>query len=437
MSRTPLEEWISRKIGLEKKELTREVIAQYQLARIREVVALVKEKSAFYRKRLSPVNPDEIGDYGCFSRLPFTFPRHIREDPQSFVCKSQGEIERIVTLRSSGTTGPPKRIYFTKEDQELTIDFFKHGMKNLAGPADRVMILLPGQSPGSVGDLLRIGLERMGAYPLPYGPVYEPDEAIKKALRENATAMVGIPTHLLRMARHREGALLKGKIKSVLLATDYVSAAICRVLERRWGCRVYSHYGMTEMGLGGGVQCGARAGYHLREADLFFEIVDPVTGEPLPEGALGEIVFTTLTGRGMPLIRYRTGDLSRFIPGRCACGTVLRSMDLVRNRLSGLIGIEGRSFSISDLDERLFPLCGILDYRAGLKQAGGIITLCIDLKTGSHKGPDAAVVLQALLTVPALKELFPDKLQIRISHNRGQFTVSSGTVKRRIMAEEG
>ncbi len=112
-------------------------------------------------------------------------------------------------------------------------------------------------------------------------------------------------------------------------------------------------------------------------------------------------------------------------------------MDLVRNRLSGLIGIEGRSFSISDLDERLFPLCGILDYRAGLKQAGGIITLCIDLKTGSHKGPDAAVVLQALLTVPALKELFPDKLQIRISHNRGQFTVSSGTVKRRIMAEEG
>ena len=125
MSRTPLEEWISRKIGLEKKELTREAIAQYQLARIREVVALVKGKSAFYRKRLSPVNPDEIGDYGCFSRLPFTFPRHIREDPQSFVCKSQGEIERIVTLRSSGTTGPPKRIYFTKEDQELTIDFFK------------------------------------------------------------------------------------------------------------------------------------------------------------------------------------------------------------------------------------------------------------------------------------------------------------------------
>ena len=89
--------------------------------------------------------------------------------------------------------------------------------------------------------------------------------------------------------------------------------AIGRVLEERWGCRVYNHYGTTEMGLGGGVQCSARRGYHFREADLFVEIVEPRSGEPVPEGVTGEIVFTTLTRTGMPLIRYRTGDLSRFL----------------------------------------------------------------------------------------------------------------------------
>ena len=98
---------------------------------------------------------------------------------------------------------------------------------------------------------------------------------------------------------------------------------------------------MTEMGLGGGVQCSARQGYHLREADLYFEIVDPHSGEPLPEGELGEVVFTTLTREGMPLIRYRTGDLSRFLPGQCPCGTLLRSMESIRQRVAGNLELAG------------------------------------------------------------------------------------------------
>ena len=97
---------------------------------------------------------------------------------------------------------------------------------------------------------------------------------------------------------------------------------------------------MTEMGLGGGVECQARRGYHLREADLYFEIVHPQTGEPVTEGETGEIVFTTLTRQGMPLIRYRTGDLSRFIPGQCPCGTTLRTLEKVTRRLSGKVAFK-------------------------------------------------------------------------------------------------
>ena len=85
-----------------------------------------------------------------------------------------------------------------------------------------------------------------------------------------------------------------------------------------------------------------RRGYHLREADLYFELIQPETGEPVAEGEQGELVFTTLTRQGMPLIRYRTGDISRWIPGSCPCGTVLKTLDCVKDRLTGqvIIGME-------------------------------------------------------------------------------------------------
>ena len=94
------------------------------------------------------------------------------------------------------------------------------------------------------------------------------------------------------------------------------------------------------MGLGGGVECEAHLGYHLREADLYFEIIDPNTGRLVPAGEYGEVVFSTLTRRGMPLIRYRLGDRCRFLPGRCPCGSGLRLMERVSGRFEGYFSFE-------------------------------------------------------------------------------------------------
>jgi phenylacetate-coenzyme A ligase PaaK-like adenylate-forming protein len=100
------------------------------------------------------------------------------------------------------------------------------------------------------------------------------------------------------MALSETGASMgKGRVESVLLTSDYAPRAITETLERVWGCRVFSHYGMTEMGLGGGVECEALDGYHLREADLYFEVIDHETKEACPDGRVGEVVFTTLTRR--------------------------------------------------------------------------------------------------------------------------------------------
>ncbi|WP_373665496.1 Phenylacetate-coenzyme A ligase [Sporomusa silvacetica DSM 10669] len=434
MEKTPLEDWIAYKIGIRPGSLSREAIEQYQLARIRQTVALAKEKSTFYREKLSGVNPIKIMDYVQFSKLPFTYPQDIKENPLRFVCVSPKDIDRIVTLQSSGTTGEPKRLFFTKEDQELTIDFFNHGMRNLVGPSDRVLILLPWQLPGSVGDLLRIGLKRLKACPLPYGIVQDPEAAIAAAVESGANAIVGIPTQVLGMARHRKGKELAGRIKSVLLSTDYVPQAICQVLKEQWGCKVFNHYGMTEMGLGGGVQCSDLLAYHLREADLYFEIVDPETGQLLPEGELGEIVFTTLTRQGMPLIRYRTGDVSRFIPENCPCGTILRSMEVVKQRISGKTILAETDFLITELDEVLFSINGILDYQSTLALTGGKDCLTIEVKTERKNKIDPVAMRQVLHTIPAIQQgLERGTLEVIVGESCEFMPISKGTAKRMIL----
>ncbi|NLM46889.1 MAG: phenylacetate--CoA ligase family protein [Firmicutes bacterium] len=430
LMKSPLEAWIARKTGCE--QLTREKLEQYQLAQLQKTVRLAKAKSLFYRHRLAGFDAEKITDFASFARLPFTYPKDLREDSLRFVCTSQADIARIVTLQTSGTTGRPKRVYFTKADQELTLDFFHHGMLSLTGPGDRVLILLPWQTPGSVGDLLQIALRRMQAVPLPYGPVSDPQAAVSYALQSGATAIVGIPVQVLAMARQPAGHLLRKKIKNVLLCTDYVPQAICRALEDAWGCSVFHHYGMTEMGLGGGVQCRALQGYHLREADLFFEIVDPASGEVLPEGETGEVVFTTLTREGMPLIRYRTGDVSSFLPDKCPCGTILRSLALIKNRVDGLIPFGSGIITLPDLDEKLFAFDFILDYKAYVKKNKEQSELQLVLKTADGSRADLAAVIKSVLTLPALLEGDQRRFMLKVSEQPDFAAYTDGTAKRTI-----
>lgn len=412
MRLTPLDPWIAAKVGHGAGQgasgrADRAAIEAHQLGKLRETLRLARARSAFYRDHLAAA-PREPASLADLARFPFTTADDIREQPLRFLCVSQGEIQRVVTLTSSGTTGPPKRLYFTADDQELTLDFFHVGMSTLVEPGDRVLILLPVETPGGVGDLLATALGRLGATAVKHGPVRDVARTLDVMVREGVNSLVGVPTQVLALARYRDesGRLVPLRLKSALLTTDHVPAAIIAAVEGAWGCVVYNHYGMTEMGLGGGVECQARRGYHLREADLYFEIVDPESGQPLPEGEEGEIVFTTLTRRGMPLIRYRTGDLGRFVPGRCPCGTVLKTLARVRQRLGGTVELNGgQGLSMADLDDALFRLDSILGFQATLRRDEPVERLILDveIEPGAGEGnlPD---VVAALESVPALRQ---------------------------------
>lgn len=367
--RNPLDLWASRRIGIGAAELTREAIASYQLRALRQTVAWARRGSSFYAKRLAALPdgwPPALQDFAAAS---LTHPSDVAERGHHFLCVPQSEINRIVSIESSGTSGLRKRIFFTADDQELALDFFAGGVAAMAAAGDRMFIALPGEREGSVGFQLARGIARAGVVPIPHGFIIDPAAALRRMDKERATLLIGLPAQVLALTLEH-GDLARRvfrRLHTIVLCGDHVPESLAERIRCSTGCKIYEHYGSTEMGLGGGVDCRAHTGYHLREADLYFEIVSPQTGEPLPEGEPGEVVFTTLNRTGMPLIRYRTGDLSRFVPGLCDCGSPLRRLERVRNRVGDavLLGQSG-AITIADLDEILFAIPAVHDFTAAL-----------------------------------------------------------------------
>ena len=330
-----IDKWIQHKIGLDDRDsLSREKLEEYQLLMLQKTIKFAKENSRFYGEHLKDISPDDIKNLDHMETLPFMTPEMLKSHGGDMVCVPQSQISRIVTLGTSGSTGEPKRIFFTEEDQELTIDYFHYGMRVMTNPEDIFLILIPCKTPGSVGDLLKRGLTRDGvqviAYSYPAPDESQDDEIIQIIKNKGVTSIIGTPPVTARLARKSAGQGIK--VKTALITAEFVSQANVDAVETNWDCEVFEHYGMTEAGLGGAMACTSHQGYHPREADLLFEIIDPDDGKVLPDGEWGELVFTTLTRKGMPFIRYRTGDMTRWITESCPCGSLLKRLDRVGER---------------------------------------------------------------------------------------------------------
>jgi phenylacetate-coenzyme A ligase PaaK-like adenylate-forming protein len=304
------------------------------------------------------------------NRLPFTEAKNLEEGIEEFLCVSPGKIPRIVSMFTSGSTGLPKRIGFTGEDIENTVRYFAYGMGQMVAPGDRVLICLPGENEYGVSHLLSLGVKKLGATPITYGNIRDPGDAAFLIADASPSCIVGIPVQILAAAEHCSRVYSENGVKSVLLTTDYASRSLRRRIARSLKCRVLNHYGSTEMGYGGALECEQDGGLHLREMDLYFEVIDVNSGRPTKFGDEGELVFTTLSRQGMPLIRYRTGDFTRILPDKCRCGRVLRRIAAPWRRHRGIICLGGKFITMPELDELMFLNRRIADYSASVTGSG-------------------------------------------------------------------
>ena len=331
--RSPLEDQVKTEIGLPPdRPLTRIALTQYQLERLRKVLSDVKGRSPFYRKRFATLDPRSIQCLQDLALWPMTTDNDLRDDPLAFLCISQSLVERVVTLPPRSDREGPKRLFFSAVDLERAVDFFHFGFSNMTVPDQRMLVLMPCRKPGSVGDLLCRGLARLGVTAVPYGPPDSPEKIVETILNHRINSLVGPPSSVAALAQDPSAARIPaGQVRIIWLGTQNTRRAQAEEIGRYWGCPVYQHYGVDEMCPGGGVQCAGRDGFHLREADLIIEIIDPHTMQPVADGTNGEVAMTTLTRQAMPLVRYRTGHRAAIMAEACPCGSLLRRLTGIHN----------------------------------------------------------------------------------------------------------
>lgn len=374
MRKTRLDNWICEVEGL--STLDRETLEDIQLRRLNELLAREKARGGFYKGL-----PERLSGLAELRTLPFTTPEQLAENAPGLLLTSQAEVSRIISGATSGTTGPSKRIFYTERDIAHTVGFFAAGIGEFVSPGEVVAVAMPFSGPDGLGELICRAVESLGARAVRLGFGRTLAEQAEMLGAECPEAYIGMPVPLLRLLRWM-GA--PGSLRRALVSGDACPAGVVSELERLLGSRLFPHYGSREMCLGGAVTCPAHEGMHLRENHVIAEIVSP-SGEALPDGEFGELVITTVDMQAMPLIRYKTGDYTRFLAEPCPCGGVTRRLDTVRRARE--------EPDIVELDGALFPLPGLIDYAAGFDGE----TLRIDAV-----GSVSAVELEA-----AARELYP------------------------------
>ncbi|WP_297892302.1 DVU_1553 family AMP-dependent CoA ligase [uncultured Desulfovibrio sp.] len=339
----PLDIWLARQCGARSSGELPGTLAIAQTALLRSTLRQAV-RGAFYAARLRECKLD-VTSVGDLERLPFTTAEDLR-NWGDFLCVSQGDVQRMVTLHTSGTTGQPKRLAFTDADLARTRDFFAVGMSQLVGAGQRLAVLLPGaERPDGVADLLRQALGAAGvdvlapppevhATPSPDAdPCAEPGKALAQWLEQaKPHCLVAAPAQLALLLKHFPHRGPQG-LAGILTSAEPLDDALGLALRRAWQCEILDHYGLTETAYGCAVECPAHQGFHVRELDVLIEIVDISGRKILAQGEEGEVVITTLQRQAMPLVRYRTGDVACLLPAPCACGSPLRRLGPVRGRI--------------------------------------------------------------------------------------------------------
>jgi phenylacetate-CoA ligase len=329
-------------------------MTQTQFDRIKAQLKKLASTPCFYQKKLEGVDVDAIRSQEDFEKLPFTWKGDLREAyPLGLMSAPEEEIVRIHS--SSGTTGTPVIIPYTRKDVEDWAIMFERCYR-MAGltPLDRVHIT-PGYGLWTAGIGFQNGAERLGAMVIPMGPG-NTDKQLRMMEDMRSTVLCATSSYALLLAEEiaKRGIRDRIHLKKGIIGSERWGEKMRKRIAGELGIELYDIYGLTEVyGPGIGMSCRHECGMHIWDDYIYCEIVNPKTGAILPDGEIGELVITTLKKEGAPLIRYRTHDLTRFLPGDCACGSPYPRIDTLIGRTDDMVKVKGVNIFPSQIDEML------------------------------------------------------------------------------------
>ncbi|MBP5135386.1 MAG: phenylacetate--CoA ligase [Paludibacteraceae bacterium] len=326
------------------EKMSRKDLEALQLERLKKTITQALN-SPFYKEKYGKLNitADSVKSLDDLRKLPFTTKAEMRESyPFGLMATDMKNVVRLHS--SSGTTGNPTVICHTKNDLDcwanrMARSFYMIGLRdtdvfqNSSGY---------GMFTGGLG--IHYGAEKLGAMTVPAGAGNSLRQ-IKFITDFGTTAIHAIPSYALRLADVFEEVGVdpkKTKLTTLVIGAEPHTEETRRKIEQRLSVKAYNSFGMSEMsGPGVAFECKEQNGMHLWEDSFIIEIVDPDTLEPVPDGEVGEMVLTTLDREAMPLIRYRTRDLTRILPGDCPCGRTHRRIDRIKGRSDDMFIVKG------------------------------------------------------------------------------------------------
>jgi len=321
----------------------------------------VSEHSEFYKQKYHREGFDirEIQTPEDIAKIPLTTKNELRDAyPLGLQAVPEEEIVRIHS--SSGTTGLPIIMPYTKKDvEDWAIQFERCYRMAGVTDLDRIQIT-PGYGLWAAGIGFQAGAERLGAMVVPMGPGNTPKQ-IQMMQDLKTTVLASTSSYALLLAEEIMSKGLRDTIhlKKGIIGSERWGDKMRARIQQELGIELYDIYGLTEAyGPGISISCQYDQGMHYWDDYLYFEIIDSATGQVLPEGELGELVITTLVKEGSPLIRYRTHEITRLIPGPCPCGSPYPRHDRIVGRTDDMVKVKGVNIFPGQIDSLLSSLPG-------------------------------------------------------------------------------
>ncbi|QGY40606.1 AMP-binding protein [Pseudodesulfovibrio cashew] len=337
--------------------MNRAALEELQLERLKLTIEKAR-KSPFYKEHLAGVNTDDLKSVADVTSLPFTTKDDLRSQyPYGMLTRPLDDFVRLHA--SSGTTGTPTAIFYTQEDLDTWADLMARSMYCCGCRRSDVLQNMSGYGLFTGGLGIHNGSERLGMLTVPAG-AGNTKRQIKLIRDFSVTVLHIIPSFALYFAQKVNEAGFDVKDmpwRIALIGAEPHTEETRRKVEEMMHIKAYNSYGLSEMnGPGVAFECIEQKGMHVWEDAYIAEIINPDTGEHVAEGEIGELVMTTLLRDGMPLIRYRTRDLTRFVPGDCACGRTHRRIDRIAGRADDMMILKGVNIYPMQIEQCLMSM---------------------------------------------------------------------------------